>query len=423
MGGTGNTSFTSGALLTGNGSGALTTTTKTSAATANTVVERDGSGNFSAGTITANLTGTATSANYIKLYEARGTTTTLNKAANYVAAGAMFHLVATSNTSAANNGKTPTDANVLQMNWDNNGGYDGQIAVSTNANRLYFRDRPSTNNTWQEVAHAPVGASDIGSSTQPVYMTSTGVITAGTALGASAYHADNYFALASHGNHVPGSGTTAQFLRGDNSWSNTIKQTSNATLGIGSNLIIGKARKDLNFSIANGSGTGIDDGFAGGITWGLNDEAYAGIYYQTSGSYGTRLILATTNLYADGAKARVLIAPSGYVGIGTLTPDTLLTVNGNAKATKFIGALQGNADTASKIAAKLAATTKTYLLGTSTAITATAANVEMIGDTGVYLTTTAGELSAVRYSWNASGAEKAYTVYNTTDNSIDFIFI
>jgi len=47
----------------------------------------------------------------------------------------------------------------------------------------------------------------------------------------------------------------------------------------------------------------------------------------------------------------------------------------------------------------------------------------MIGDTGVYLTTTAGELSAVRYSWNASGAEKAYTVYNTTDNSIDFIFI
>jgi len=209
MGGTGNTSFTSGALLTGNGSGALTTTTKTSAATANTVVERDGSGNFSAGTITANLTGTATSANYIKLYEARGTTTTLNKVANYVAAGAMFHLVATSNTSAANNGKTPTDANVLQMNWDNNGGYDGQIAVSTNANRLYFRDRPSTNNTWQEVAHAPVGASDIGSSTQPVYMTSTGVITAGTALGASAYHADNYFALASHGNHVPGSGTTA----------------------------------------------------------------------------------------------------------------------------------------------------------------------------------------------------------------------
>jgi len=70
------------------------------------------------------FSGNATSANYINLYEARGTTTTLNKAANYVAAGAMFHLIASSNTSATDNGKTPTDANILQMNWDNSGGYD-----------------------------------------------------------------------------------------------------------------------------------------------------------------------------------------------------------------------------------------------------------------------------------------------------------
>jgi len=70
------------------------------------------------------FSGNATSANYINLYEARGTTTTLNKAANYVAAGAMFHLIASSNTNATDNGKTPTDANILQMNWDNSGGYD-----------------------------------------------------------------------------------------------------------------------------------------------------------------------------------------------------------------------------------------------------------------------------------------------------------
>jgi hypothetical protein len=36
----------------------------------------------------------------------------------------MFHLIASSNTSATDNGKTPTDANILQMNWDNSGGYD-----------------------------------------------------------------------------------------------------------------------------------------------------------------------------------------------------------------------------------------------------------------------------------------------------------
>lgn len=58
-GGTGQTSFTSGNLLMGNGSGALSTIAKASTNTASTVVVRDGSGNFSAGTITASLTGTA----------------------------------------------------------------------------------------------------------------------------------------------------------------------------------------------------------------------------------------------------------------------------------------------------------------------------------------------------------------------------
>lgn len=218
-------------------------------------------------------------------------------------------------------------------------------------------------------------------------------------------------------------GTTAQFYRGDNSWSNIIKQTDNAALGIGTNLKIGTAIKDLHFTVESGSGTGINDGNAGGITIGTDTASYGGIYWQSSGSYGLRLHFATTGSFANGAYTRMLITHDGKVGIGTLNPDTLLTVNGNAKATKFIGALEGNATSASKISAKLAATTKTYLLGTATAITATAANVEITGDTGVYLTTTAGELSAVRHSWNVSGTEKAYTVYNTTDDSIDFVFI
>jgi hypothetical protein len=54
----------------------------------------------------------------------------------------------------------------------------------------------------------------------------------------------------------------------------------------------------------------------------------------------------------------MLITHDGKVGIGTLSPDTLLTVNGNAKATKFIGALEGNADTATT-ASKLTAITST----------------------------------------------------------------
>lgn len=504
-------------------------------------------------------------------------------------------------------------------------------------------------------------------------------------------------------------GTTAQFYRGDNSWSNIIKQTANTTLSIDANLKIGTARKDLNFDIATGTGTGINDGYAGGITWGTGTAAHAGIYCQTSGSYGTRLIFGTTGSYANGAYARMIIQSNGKVGIGTLSPDALLTVNGNGKFTGQIitsfkssiapgsygsaqttipdlleevryssgcmgsfnlttaytlnnvtlaagwynfmyiphrngglnGAAQGdncdygalylhrmnaagyadyvlayssqaaklldlhasfqsavtdgeiiiadgtlghiktsgyttssfatadhthnyagsssaggaansavringnlgaltdtsshniwvsstnsadgipkyvtgvyvtastgvitakgfsgplsgnattataatainftasnelilgnadgqakiyinhrrvingqtsgntaitdyyfrngnasesgvtihadsfsgNAATASKISAKLVTNKKIYFLGTETTITSTAANVSLEGDTGVYLTTTAGELSAARHSWNVSGTEKAYTIYNTTDDSIDFVFI
>lgn len=85
--------------------------------------------------------------------------------------------------------------------------------------------------------------------------------------------------------------------------------------------------------------------------------------------------------------------------------------------------ISGNAATASKVSATLNQTAKTYLLGTQTTITATATNVSLTGDTGVYLTTTAGELSAYRYSWHYSTTERAYTLWNDTDQSIDFIFI
>jgi len=61
-GGTGQVSFTAGELLMGNGTDAISSVAKASTNTANTVVYRDANGNFSAGTITADLTGTATKA-------------------------------------------------------------------------------------------------------------------------------------------------------------------------------------------------------------------------------------------------------------------------------------------------------------------------------------------------------------------------
>lgn len=71
--------------------------------------------------------------------------------------------------------------------------YGALIAAETN-NVLYYRayyydtdDSWQWRGAWQTVAHATQSTNDIGSATQPIYMTSTGVLTAGTALKALAY--------------------------------------------------------------------------------------------------------------------------------------------------------------------------------------------------------------------------------------------
>jgi len=143
-------------------------------------------------------------------------------------------------------------------------------------------------------------------------------------------------------------------------------------------------------------------------------EFYISHNDSNNAGYGIHYRTGWNNTYV--AKWSVLIDSYNYTQY-TVKKD------GTGASGSWGISITGNAATASKISAKLATTTKTYLLGTTTAITATAANVDITGDTGVYLTTTAGELSAVRHSYNVNGTEKAYTCYNTTDNSIDFIFI
>ena len=70
----------------------------------------------------------------------------------------------------------------------------------------------------------------------------------------------------------------------------------------------------------------------------------------------------------------------------------------------------------------LATTTKAYITGVTITPTPTATAMTAVADTGIYTTTTAGELSAVRHSWNVSGVEKAHTEYDATNDCINFIF-
>ena len=89
---------------------------------------------------------------YLSLYGSR--LTNINLATNTNGAGAMFHFVA---TSATTTGKPPKDSNVLQMNWDNNGNWDTQLAVSAEASpHVYVRGQNGTswNNTWNTLLDA-----------------------------------------------------------------------------------------------------------------------------------------------------------------------------------------------------------------------------------------------------------------------------
>lgn len=83
-----------------------------------------------------------------------------------------------------------------------------------------------------------------------------------------------------------------------------------------------------------------------GLFWSTSnnnaDKPKAGIYVYESGS-GTRLILGTSNAYATGITNDFAINASGYVGIGTIAPQSLLELKGPS-ATLTINAETGSGE-------------------------------------------------------------------------------
>lgn len=80
-------------------------------------------------------------------------------------------------------------------------------------------------------------------------------------------------------------------------------------------------------------------------------------------------------------------------------------------------------DTNTQVTNTLGTTTKFYVTGTSSASTNTGTQYF---DTGVYVTTVAGELSALKYSvhdTSSTPVEKVRMEWNSTDSSLDFIFV
>jgi len=126
---------------------------------------------------------------------------------------------------------------------------------------------------------------------------SDGVVSIG---GNTALHAGNYGSYA-----LPLSGGTLTGVVNTSAASQTINTTTPGT-GTYQLNFIGQATSD----------------YAHAITWGWGSSgAQAGVYVQSSGSYGTKMYLATTDSFATGAKTAVSIDHSGNTNIvrGALT--------------------------------------------------------------------------------------------------------
>lgn len=159
-GGTGATSLTSGNVLVGNGTNAVSTVGRASGSSPNTLVQRDSNGDFSAGLITATLNGNAATATKA---------TTADKLSNTSAVGGTTVPV------YFTNGGVPAACTSISLNTS------GSAASATTASKL--------------------GTSNVGSATKPIYLKS------GTATECSTYAGGTAVTL----NNSSKAGSTASF--------------------------------------------------------------------------------------------------------------------------------------------------------------------------------------------------------------------
>lgn len=146
---------------------------------------------------------------------------------------------------------------------------------------------------------------------------------------------------------------------------------------------------------------------------GKTSDAFTVPYATSAGSAAA----ATT---ATNLSAAPTITATGTATVN-LAANTAYTLTVGGKSVVF--KTPSDANTNTLVNYTLGETTKAYLMASQNAPTTTTTARAAHGDTGVYLTTTAGEFSAVRHSYNVAGAERAYTHYNMTDQSIDFVFV
>ncbi len=177
--------------------------------------------------------------------------------------------------------------------------------------------------------------------------------------------------------------------------------TNNSATNIAATPAAVKAAYDLAASKTNNTGTvtSITLKAGGGISLDTDNSAIT--------TSGTRTIS-----HADTSSVTNLIA-NGRKYVTGLTFDTYGHVTAYTTGTETVT----NTDTKQNIT--LGDTSKAFITAVTTTPTSTAQALEGIADTGVYLTTTSGQMNATSYKV----AEKVILQYNETTNALDFVFV
>ena len=184
--------------------------------------------------------------------------------------------------------------------------------------------------------------------------------------------------------------TTNQMLSKKGDWSDTIAKTR-AVVDYGA------------------TSKAIEIGWSGAA---VTSPAYFAVYTDSANGYNKAI--------KDCSLANVKKAVNG-TSKGSSTQPTYIDANGVPTAIDYTiesNVPSGAVFTDTKQNITLATTTKAFITGVSTTPTGTAQALTGLADTGVYLTTTAGELNATQYKVN----EHCTMKYNSTKSSLDFTF-
>ena len=135
---------------------------------------------------------------------------------------------------------------------------------------------------------------------------------------------------------------------------------------------------------------------------------------QAGWSVATTLANSGVTAGSYGPSANASPAHKGTFSVPYITVDAKGRVTAASTKTITLPA-DNNSDT--KVNTTLATTTKAYLLGTSTTPTSTAAAVTTVSDTGVYLDTTAGQLTATTFKGAGNFSSLAMSGSITLNNN------